>query len=92
MTGAEVREAVEALQQSPKELAFELDTSERSIRRWMSSGVTGPPAAALRWAARLHAMHLAWRKNEVTLRVMDGGFVVIMRDADIARQVTGISE
>lgn len=90
MTGAEVREAIQAMKQTPAEIAFEFDVSERSVRRWMAEGAPGDASAALRYAQRLHACGIAWRKNEVTVRIGPAG-VVIAREADIARQIVGFT-
>lgn len=87
MTGAEVELVLLSLRRSRQELADEFGVSERTVRRWTDDGVDGVPAAAFRYAQRLHACGLAWRRNEVTVRVREGGVIVVMRDVDVAERL-----
>ena len=69
MPAAEVRGYVKALDMDLGDLADELSIHPRTIRRWLRKGVDGSGGAALRYAARLDALGICWRKrtNEIVL-------------------------
>ena len=75
MKAAEVQDIVAGLLIDPEGVAREFNVSERTVRRWLTGGVTGPPAAALRYAKRLAELGVAWRQNEVAIALTPKGVV-----------------
>lgn len=81
MPVTELESALNTLGVSQIDMSDELGVTPRTVRRWIKSGIPFSPAVvAIRFAVRLHRMHLPWRINSIPIGFGPSGAIVQMTD------------
>lgn len=91
MTGAELIETLTFLGIDQDEAAQLLGVSTRTLRRWIEGEeLPGPAQAALRAWRQLHARHLAWKPDAIS--IFEDDKAQIERAKQYAQEVNGLIE